>query len=194
MVAPPHFCAISLVFLAACAFISDREYAERLDGDGDGVPRPDDCDDDDRSVTNPTWYTDADGDGFGAGEPNESCPPAAGWSTEPGDCDDADERANPGASEVFEDGVDNDCDGAGAPFPASMDFLDAGGRISGEEGTDELGTQLMAGGDLTGDGVDDLVVGSGLAAGPGSIPSRLRTRAVTAARSRKGPSTSSRVH
>ncbi len=59
----------------------------------------------------PTWYEDADGDGFGnptvtrvaAGQPT-------GFAAEGGDCDDADHDVRPDAEEVA-DGLDNDCDG-----------------------------------------------------------------------------------
>lgn len=37
-----------------------------------------------------------------------------GWSTDEGDCDDTDSAINPGAAEVYYDGLDNDCDAATA--------------------------------------------------------------------------------
>ena len=46
-------------------------------------------------------------------DPDASCTDADndGFCVEDGDCDDADPAINPGASEVCDDGVDNDCDG-----------------------------------------------------------------------------------
>jgi hypothetical protein len=58
-----------------------------------------------------TWYTDADGDGFG-----DLLAPQAGCTAPPGtvadatDCDDADAARWPGAAEIC-DGRDDDCDG-----------------------------------------------------------------------------------
>ncbi|GAB4210992.1 MAG: hypothetical protein OHK0013_32240 [Sandaracinaceae bacterium] len=57
------------------------------------------------------FYRDADGDGFGAGEPVSACAQPAGHVRQGGDCDDGDAAAAPGAAEVC-DGSDDDCDGA----------------------------------------------------------------------------------
>ncbi len=57
-----------------------------------------------------TFYTDADGDGFG--DPASSvkvCETPAGYVADATDCDDGDAATNPGAEEVPGDGVDNDC-------------------------------------------------------------------------------------
>lgn len=80
-----------------------------------------DCDDADATLGPPTmWWADGDGDRFGAGgEVGPSCTPP-----EPGfvivgdeDCDDTDGTVRPGAREVCEDGVDQDCDGQEEPCP-----------------------------------------------------------------------------
>ncbi|MFT4621893.1 MAG: hypothetical protein ACI8PZ_000545, partial [Myxococcota bacterium] len=111
-------------------------YADR-DGDGYGADddfvyacsRPDgaaasddDCDDDDPTVFAPAlWYADADGDGYGGGEPFDptpTCdPPADGLLPDwPGvDCDESEPRINPGALDVCENGIDEDCSGADEP-------------------------------------------------------------------------------
>lgn len=58
-----------------------------------------------------TWYLDADGDSYGVTEQTRlACDLPAGFAAEPGDCDDSDEDAWPGAPERC-DGADNDCDG-----------------------------------------------------------------------------------
>ncbi|MFT5459902.1 MAG: cysteine-rich repeat protein, partial [Myxococcota bacterium] len=94
----------------------DFEYAcSRPDGT---AASNDDCDDADPEVGPPSlWYADDDGDGFGAGEPIDPDPscdsPAPGARPEwvGLDCGEGDPTIYPGAEEVCEDGIDQDCDG-----------------------------------------------------------------------------------
>ncbi|MFT5459963.1 MAG: hypothetical protein ACI9K2_006478 [Myxococcota bacterium] len=94
----------------------DFEYAcSRPDGTS---ATNDDCDDADPTVGPPSlWYPDGDRDGFGAGEPVDptpTCdPPGPGVRPEwvGLDCDDGDPGTYPGAEEICEDGIDQDCDG-----------------------------------------------------------------------------------
>ncbi len=59
----------------------------------------------------PTWYTDADGDGYGDDASTvEACAQPAGTVDVGGDCNDGDALANVEGDEVC-DGIDNDCDG-----------------------------------------------------------------------------------
>jgi len=59
-----------------------------------------------------TYYTDADGDGFGdPGTPEVACEQPGGTVENAEDCDDADPDSHPGADEIC-DGADNDCDGS----------------------------------------------------------------------------------
>ncbi len=76
----------------------------------DGIDN--DCDNlIDEGLTFNTYYTDADGDGYGIGAGQSLCAnPGAGYATLAGDCNDNNAAINPGATEVC-DGVDNDCDG-----------------------------------------------------------------------------------
>lgn len=97
------------------------------------VEQPGDCDDGDASV-NPgvsdgcdgrdnncdgvvdedgtfVWYLDADGDGYGGEALIESCELPSGYVATSDDCDDSSSKVNPGAREVCDDQIDNDCDG-----------------------------------------------------------------------------------
>ena len=108
----------------------DREID---DGDGDGTPAFADCDDADPAV-HPfateicngvdddcdgevdegyalLVYPDQDGDGFGAEPPVEVCEPGEDTVRVGGDCDDTDGSVFPGAREIWDDGIDNDCNG-----------------------------------------------------------------------------------
>jgi hypothetical protein len=74
----------------------------------------DDCDGsvDEDAVDASTWYTDADGDGYGdPSSPVASCERGAGTVADARDCDDADAAELPGAIER-QDGDDDDCDGS----------------------------------------------------------------------------------
>jgi len=103
------------------------------DQDGDGFSEIDgDCDDDDPETypgamelcsgkdndcdgairdSAPTWYHDADSDGFGQDDLTiSSCDPVAGFAYWNGDCNDDDPTVNPGATERC-NGMDDDCNG-----------------------------------------------------------------------------------
>jgi hypothetical protein len=59
-----------------------------------------------------TWYRDADGDGFGdPAHTAQSAAPPAGFVSNASDCRDDLPAVHPGAAEVCDDGIDNDCDG-----------------------------------------------------------------------------------
>lgn len=79
----------------------------------------DDCDGevDVNALDQGTWYLDEDGDGYGT-EAIQGCEPPDGAADHPDDCDDTDPAVNPGATEVLDDGVDNDCDGTSQETPA----------------------------------------------------------------------------
>ena len=80
-----------------------EEVCNAIDDDCDGVVDED---------VQPTFYGDADGDGYGdPGTTVLACTAPAGYVDNDGDCDDTDAAINPGATETC-DGVDNDCDGA----------------------------------------------------------------------------------
>ncbi len=59
----------------------------------------------------PTWYRDGDADGYGASSVLEvACVQPSGFVPMPGDCNDSNPAAHPGAAEIC-DGVDDNCNG-----------------------------------------------------------------------------------
>jgi hypothetical protein len=113
----------------------DTEDTEVLDSDGDGFTADVDCDDgdpdvfpgadelcnevdddcdkevDEDAVDGASWWVDSDGDGFG--DPTQpatlACDAPKGQVDNDEDCDDAQASAYPGATEIFYDGIDQDC-------------------------------------------------------------------------------------
>lgn len=79
----------------------------------------------------------------------------------PEDCDDADASVHPGASDPCGDGLDQDCDGVDPTcgFAGTRSLADADILLTGDRTNDGAGWTLDAG-DLSGDGVADLVVGA----------------------------------
>jgi hypothetical protein len=87
------------------------EVCDSVDNDCDGLR--DDADDSLDPSSRGTFYTDADGDGFGLeGSPVLACVAPAGTTVEDDefDCNDGSGDIHPGAVEVC-DSIDNDCDG-----------------------------------------------------------------------------------
>ena len=125
---------IALVVLWGCGSGVEAPDPNR-DEDGDGVVASADCDDHDPArgagfdefcddidhncdgdptagaVDAPTWYVDADGDGFGtAAGATQQCEAPAGTVERDGDCDDANPWTHPDAVDIPGDGEDSDCD------------------------------------------------------------------------------------
>ena len=92
----------------------------------------DDCDgtvDEDDAIDALSWYTDADGDGWGdSATAAVHCEQPGGTVSMEGDCDDGSAAAYPGAAETVADGVDQDCDGGDTCY-ADLD-LDGYGTTS----------------------------------------------------------------
>ena len=69
------------------------------------------------------FYPDMDGDGFGAGDPIQTCTQPANTSTNHLDCDDTNSAVSPVSQEICNSGLDDDCDGQAD---------DADGSVSGQ--------------------------------------------------------------
>ncbi len=100
-----------MLLILGCLSISDQDLADRLDQDGDGSPRPEDCDDHDPDITISSWWSDNDGDGFGSGTSIEDCTQPDGFVEQDGDCDDEQPETHPDASDFCDD-IDNNCNGS----------------------------------------------------------------------------------
>ena len=119
--------------LDAAVYDGAVEVCSGVDDDCDGL-----VDDADGSLTGaPTWYADADSDGYG--DPDEvtaACVAPSGSVDRAGDCDDADPGARPGAVEVC-GGGDEDCSGStdDDAVDAPTWYLDADGDGHGTSTT-----------------------------------------------------------
>jgi hypothetical protein len=91
------------------AFINPdaTERCNGIDDDCDGRTDPSDAD------GASTYFRDGDRDGYGVESVSlDACERPTGYAEAIGDCDDTESTVNPGATEVWYDGVDQDCDGA----------------------------------------------------------------------------------
>jgi len=90
---------------------------------GNGID--DDCSGGDEACPDPatTWYRDEDEDGYSDGTTLTQVDQPANYQSvsalaaTDGDCDDLDANVHPGASEICENGKDDDCSGGDAPCP-----------------------------------------------------------------------------
>ena len=133
---------------------------------GSGSLPDGDCDDTDSSI-NPaatdTWYDGIDQDCDGADDYDADGDGYASSDYTGDDCDDDDTAINPGEAEICDDGIDQNCDGTSdtCSFIGDIPVTDADAWFYGENAVDRVGQGdpgMANGGDLDGDGTDDLVV------------------------------------
>jgi hypothetical protein len=112
------------------------EVCDGLDNDCDSLTDPPD------TFGCTVYFQDGDGDGYGDDTMSQClCAPSGAYvTTIGGDCDDTDPTVYPGAPEVCNDGIDNDCDA----------LTDCDDPICDLD-------PVCAGSDMDGDGVDDSI-------------------------------------
>jgi hypothetical protein len=95
------------------------------------------------------WYADTDGDGFGSDQSYVCDCTSSGIYilTDAGDCDDLDETINPDATEICNDGLDNNCDGLpnDCGFPNPYELTDSRATYVGVADKDYAGSNLAFG-------------------------------------------------
>ena len=114
------------------------------------------------------FFTDADGDGFGDAEDGtRACQAPAGSVADATDCDDTNGAVNPSATEVCDNGADDDCDQSPGVCGA-MGWMSAetGGAVF--LGAGDAGRSVAGVGDVDGDGRDDVLIGAPETDGPGA--------------------------
>ena len=79
-----------------------------------------------------------------------------------GDCDDTDSAVSPAATEICDNGVDDNCDGDsnGCSLSGELTTSDATAFYTGEQFGDYAGYESAGGRDLDGDGYEDSVTGA----------------------------------
>jgi len=121
------------------------------------------------------FYIDDDGDGYGSSsDSKKACSRPSGYVRNDDDCDDSDEDINPDATEIADDGVDNDCNGSGAwigvncdeardnyrKIQSAVDAAESGDKIKICDGEYDEDVDI-SGKDLTIEGVDTPIITGG---------------------------------
>ena len=127
-------------------FDGASEVCDGLDNDCSGAV-------DDNAVDAPTWYADLDMDTYGdAGNALADCEQPTGYIADDLDCDDTSDEVYPGATEIYYDGVDQNCDGA-SDYDADLDGHDSADH-GGDDCNDTADTVNPGAAEVWYDGID----------------------------------------
>ena len=145
--------------LAPDGFVSSSDDCD--DNDAKTYPQADElCDPQDRNCNGQpidnavdvlTFYADGDGDGFGTNNTTEACVRPNGYADADGDCNDSVGSVNPGATETWYDGTDQDCSG-GSDFDQDGDGADSYVEAGGKDCNDTNPDLIQCGSDPTAPG------------------------------------------
>ena len=111
------------------------------------------------------WFEDNDSDNYGENSTGtDACyAPTENSVTVSGDCNDSDSYSYPGAHDICNDGVDQDCDGESKECLLTGDYeLDEiGFKLTGDTQIQysNAGSTVASAGDVNADGYDDILVG-----------------------------------
>ena len=124
------------------------------DDDNDGVADNEDCAPLDSSVAQPAiYYLDIDGDGFGSYQVY-SCYPSDSLVANGNDCDDQNASIYPGAPEIANDGIDQNCDGRDSTCVIVHNDIDQDGVIDSLDNCVQIHNPQQA--DFDNDGLGDV--------------------------------------